>query len=215
MKGLLTKDIHLLLRQKNTLLLMVLILALISRHGLEFTLGYFILLSFSLGNSTIGYDAAERGMLYMMTLPVSRTVYVIEKYVVTLVPAVFATGIALVIRFAEANLQGLSTAPMEIAFSCLVVFFLLSLAVAIMLPMELLGREKAQLLMNIVAVAMGILIFILMKNGTMTEPIREYTMNAVNGSSKTGLGAGIVGSWLVIMASSILCSVAIMKKKEF
>lgn len=215
MKGLLTKDIHLLLRQKQLLLMMALILLLLSRNGLEFTLGYFILLSFALGNSTVGYDAEARGMLYLMTLPVSRKQYVVEKYMVTLIPAAVATGIAIAIRFAHAKLQGQPANFMELTFGCLGVFLLLSLVIAIFLPMELLGKEKAQLLMNIGAAVAGIVFFMLLKNETIMERMRAYVTTVTAGADKVGLGAGTAGIWLAVMASSMLCSMWIMKRKEF
>lgn len=215
MRGLLIKDIRLIMRQKNMLLMMVLILFLLSRNGLEVTLSFFILLSFALGNSTVGYDGADRGMSYLMTLPVNRSIYVIEKYVVTMLPAVFATGIAIAIRFVEAKLLGETSSSLELAFGCLAIFFLLSLVMALFLPMELLGKEKAQLLMNIGAAAVGIAFYVLMKNETAMERIRAYAMNAVENIHGASLGLGALGIWLAVMVSSVLCSLLIMKRKQF
>lgn len=215
MRGLLIKDIHLLMRQKNMVLVMALSLVLLSRNGLEFTLAYFVLLSFALGNSTIGYDAADRGMSYVMTFPVKRNTYVLEKYVLTLCPGIVATAIAVGIHFVAAALQGQEADPVKIAVSCFGIFFLCSMVVGIFLPMELLGKEKAQIVLNIAGAVLGIGLFAVMRNEAALEQIRAYAMNAVEGVGKVGFSAWVFGSWAVVMLCSMLCSMLIMKKKEF
>jgi len=215
MRGLLIKDIHLMIRQKNTLLLVVLILFLLSRNGLEFTLGYFILCCFILGDSTVGIDNKDRGMAYLMTFPVSRSTYVLEKYMLTLLPGVFGTAVAMGIRFAAARIQGIPADTMEVAVSCIGIFLACSLLVAVFLPMELLGKEKSQIIINIGAAVFGVCLVMLMKNEAAVERIRTYTVSAVEGIHGTGLSLGVIGIWLVVMASSMLCSVLIMKKKQF
>lgn len=215
MQGLLIKDIHLLIRQKNTLLMMALILLLLSRHGLEFTLGFFILICFMLGEATMWYDMADRGLTYLMTFPVSRSTYVFEKYVLMLFPGIVATAAAVAIRFVAAKLQGQPADSLEIAVSCIGIFLLCSLLDAVFIPIELLGMEKAKRVMNVACAAVGAGFVILMMNETAFEGIKAFAMNAVEGINKVGLSVGTFGVWLVMMASSVLCSMLIMKKKQF
>ena len=215
MRGLLTKDICLIMRQKNMLLMMALLLLLLSRHGMEFTLGCFVFICFLLGDTTVGYDSSDRGLSYLMTFPISRNIYVLEKYVLTLCPGMLATVAAVAIRFMAAKLQGQPADVMEIAVSCIGVFFLCSLLVAVFLPMELLGIEKARIVMNIASAAVGVGFVLFMKNEKVLEHIRGYAMNAVESINKAGLSAGVFGIWLVMVASSVLCSMLIMKKKQF
>lgn len=215
MRGLLTKDICLIMRQKNMLLMMALLLLLLSRYGMEFTLGCFVFICFLLGDTTVGYDSSDRGLSYLMTFPISRNIYVLEKYVLTLCPGMLATVAAVAIRFMAAKLQGQPADVMEIAVSCIGVFFLCSLLVAVFLPMELLGMEKARIVMNIASAAVGVGFVLFMKNEKVLEHIRGYAMNAVESINKAGLSAGVFGIWLVMVASSVLCSMLIMKKKQF
>lgn len=215
MKGLLIKDIHLLIRQKNTLLMLVLILFLLSRNGLEYTLGYFILCCFILGDSTVGIDNKDRSMAYLMTFPVSRSSYVLEKYMLILLPGVLGTAVAVGVRFAMAWVQGIPADAVEIAVSCIGIFLVCSLLVAAFLPIELLGKGKAQIVINIGAAAFGIAFYTLMKNEAALERIRAYAMNAVEGIRGACLGLGALGIWLVVMASSMLCSMLVMKRKQF
>lgn len=215
MRGLLIKDIHLLIRQKSTLLLVALIILLLSRNGLEFTLGYFILCCFILGDSTVGIDNKDRGMVYLMTFPVSRSTYVLEKYMLTLLPGVVGTAVAMGIRFVVTWMRGIPADAMEIAVSCIGIFLVCSLLVAVFLPIELLGKEKAQIIINIGAAAFGVCLVMLMKNEAVVEQIRTYAMNAVEGIHGAGYGFGALGIWLVVMTSSVFCSMFIMKKKQF
>lgn len=215
MRGLLTKDIRLIMRQKNTLLLLALLLVLFSRHGLEFTLGCIIFVCFLLGDTTVGYDSADQGLSYLMTFPVSRSNYVLEKYVLTLCPGILATVVAIAIRFAVAKVQGLPADVMEIAVSCIGIFLLCSLMVAVFLPTELLGKEKARMVMNIASAVVIVGVVVLMNNETALEHIRSYAMNAIEEINKVGLSVGVLGIWLAMMTSSVLCSMLIMKKKQF
>lgn len=215
MRGLLTKDIRLILRQKNTVLLMGLLLLLLSRHGLEFTLGCIVFICFLLGDTTVGYDTADKGLAYLMTFPVSRGIYVIEKYVLTLVPGMVATAVAVAIRFLVAKLQGQPAEAMEIVMGCIGIFFVCSLLVAVFLPMELLGKEKARFVMNIACAAVGVGFVVLMKNEATLESIRTYAMKAVEGIHGVSFCFGALGIWLVLMASSVLCSMLSMKRKQF
>ncbi len=215
MRGLLTKDICLILRQKNMLLMMALILLLLSRHGLEFTLGCFVFICFLLGDTTVGYDSADRGLSYLMTFPISRNTYVFEKYVLTLCPGMMATVAAVAIRFMAAKVQGQTADAMEIALSCIGIFFLCSLMIAVFLPMELLGMEKARIVMNIASAAVGVGLVVLMKNEAALERIRAYAMRVTESIHGKSLGFGVLGIWLVVMTSSIVCSMLIMKKKQF
>lgn len=215
MRGLLIKDIHLLMRQKNMLLLAALLLVLLSRNGLEFTLGYFVFICFVLGNTTVTYDEADRGLTFLMTFPVSRNTYVFEKYVLTLCPGIVATAIAVGIQFAAARLQGQPADSLKIVISCFGVFFVCSLVVAVFFPLEMLGKEKAQMILNIVCAVFGVGLVMLMKNEAALECILAYAMNAVEAIGKVGFSTWAFGIWAVAMLCSMFCSMLIMKKKEF
>lgn len=215
MKGLLIKDIRLLLSQKKLLLMITLLILFLARNGLEFILGYFIFACFLLGDTTIGYDAADKNLAYLMTLPVSRKMYVLEKCLLTLLPGIGATVLAIAIRLGMAWVQKQPVVLAEVILTFMSIFFVSSLLVAILLPIELLDTEKRKVIVNLVASTFGVVWIMLMRDEEVLKKISGYAMKIIDNVSMTGAYVGALGSWLVIMTSSVLCSMIIMKRREF
>lgn len=215
MKGLLIKDIRLLLRQKKLLLMIALLMLLLAQNGLEFILGYFICACFLLGDTTIGYDTADKNLAYLMTLPVSRNMYVLEKCLLTLLPGIGATVLAIVIRLGMAWVQKQPVVLTEVIFGFMIIFFVSSLLVAVLLPIELLDTEKRKIIVNLVSSAFGVVWIMLMRDEEALQKISGYAMKIVEKVSMTGAYVGALGIWTVVMASSIVCSTVIMRRKEF
>ena len=82
MRGLLQKDLCLLVQRSRILLVMigVGILMGFSADG-SFVIGYLTMLCAILAISTISYDEFDNGNAFLFTLPISRKSYVVEKYV--------------------------------------------------------------------------------------------------------------------------------------
>ena len=215
MKGLLVKDIHLLLSQKKLLLMIALLILLLAHNGLEFILGYFICACFLLGDTTIGYDTADKNLAYLMTLPVSRNMYVLEKCLLTLLPGIGATVLAIAIHLGMAWVQKQPVVLPEVILTFMSIFFVSSLLVAVLLPIELLDTEKRKVIVNLVASAFGVVWIMLMRNEEALQKISGYAMKIIENVSMTGACVGALGIWLLMMTSSILCSMMIMKRKEF
>ncbi len=215
MKGLLIKDICLLMRQKKMLLLYAVLLLVFCQYGKEVSIGYFIMSCFFLGENTICNDMDNHNLGYLMTLPVSRRTYVIEKYAFCLVPGIVVTALAVVICLAVAGIQGQMTDASVVVVSCVGFFLACSLLDAVFLPIELLGMEKAKKVLNIACAAAGACLGMFAINEKAMERVRTYAMSVIEGINKAGLGAGALGIWLAVMASSIVCSIVIMEKKQF
>ncbi|MBP3569614.1 MAG: ABC-2 transporter permease [Lachnospiraceae bacterium] len=215
MKGLLIKDICLLMRQKKMLLLYAVLLLVFCQYGKEVSIGYFIMSCFFLGENTICNDMDNHNLGYLMTLPVSRRTYVIEKYAFCLVPGIVVTALTVVICLVVAGIQGQMTDASVVVVSCVGFFLACSLLDAVFLPIELLGMENAKKVLNIACAAFGAGLGMLAINGEAMDKARAYAMSVVESVNKVGLGAGTLGIWLVVMVSSIVCSVVIMEKKQF
>ena len=106
MKGLLIKDLKLMKNQGWFFIMIVLISigCAASMRSPFFAMGYATSLISVFSVSTIGYDEYDNGMLYLFTLPISRKLYVKEKYVyailVTVVALIAAIGISAGVAFA-------------------------------------------------------------------------------------------------------------------
>ena len=114
-KGLVLKDVKLIISQMKLLLVVMVIWAIFMAGSMRMTffVGYVAILCSFLTLSTVNFDEAENGFAYLFTLPISRKDYVFEKYLfgflLTTVPYVVIAALswaALVIwQAAEANLE--------------------------------------------------------------------------------------------------------------
>ena len=104
MKGLLIKDLKILGKQKKFLIL-ILILAVMLPFGSDdagFTTNYIILMLSLLSLSTLSYDEMNGGMMFLLSLPTSRKLYVKEKYVFAGLDLLFAATVSSVTGYVAA-----------------------------------------------------------------------------------------------------------------
>lgn len=85
MKGLLLKDIGLLKNMKVMIAIYFILGAIFSFTNTQFILGTCYVATFSgmLGIGTLSYDEYDNGNAYLLTLPITRKEYVLEKYILT------------------------------------------------------------------------------------------------------------------------------------
>ena len=83
MKGLLIKDFKLMKNQKNFFFIMIFIAAamLFAEFESTFVVSYFTMIASMFVLSTISYDEYDNGYAFLFSMPFSRTSYVKEKYV--------------------------------------------------------------------------------------------------------------------------------------
>ena len=102
MKGLLIKDFRILLHQKTTFLIIVLLGIFMSTNGgnISFSMGYMMFVSATLTITTISYDYFEKGMSFLFTFPISKKLYVVEKYLLSLLIGLVVAVVGFVLNFA-------------------------------------------------------------------------------------------------------------------
>lgn len=216
MRGLLIKDMRILLRQKTTLLIIVLLGVFMSMNGgnASFSLGYMMVVSATLVVTTISYDYFEKGMIFMFTLPIQRRDYVLEKYLLALLVELVVAGIAVLIQIASSFLG--QPADWEVfavtGVSCLVVAMLL---IAVYIPVYIkCGPEKSKIAMFIVIgiIALAAYLAYQMKPVQAVLEALVEALSKMTAAQVAGIGVLV---WAVIMACSIGISQRIMEKKEF
>ena len=146
MKGLLVKDLHLLLSQSRfyMILFIVLFVAGTSTEA-TFVSGYISIIFPMFAISTISYDEYDNGNAFLFTLPFSRNEYVIAKYVFGLLLCVFGSflGTSLVL------IQGvmMHNLDLEMLISSQVGTMVSSILVlSIMFPLQFkFGSEKSRI----------------------------------------------------------------------
>lgn len=97
MKGLLIKDYKLIMHNKKMFLILMVVwfLALQNYDGYSFLIGYSIMTFVLLVLNTLSLDEYYKSMPYLITLPVKRTTYVSEKYVLMLGFSLFGAGLSI------------------------------------------------------------------------------------------------------------------------
>lgn len=216
MKGLLIKDMRILLRQKMTLLIIVLLGVFMSMNGgnAGFSLGYMMVVSATLVVTTISYDYFEKGMSFLFTLPVSKKSYVLEKYLLAVLVEIGMAAFAVVIQVVSI-LMGHPTdwvVFLVTGVSCFVVAMIL---IAIYIPVYIkCGPEKSRVAILIVIGLIALVTFLAAK----VKPVQDALLALVEALSKmtaaqvTAIGVAVFAA---IMAASIGISIKIMEKKEF
>lgn len=217
MKGLLIKDLRLMKMQKNFFILMIVIgIGLVlAGNEISFTLGFlsFVISLFSI--STISYDEFDNGYPFLFTLPISRSLYVKEKYVLSLIlglgSLILATVICAIITLFKNNIP-----LFDLLMMALMILPYIILVQAIMIPFQLkFGAERGRIaIIGVLGaiILLGILIF---------QGLKILKINfAVIVEQISVLDVRVLGFILVILAVmilfiSLIISIKIMKQKEF
>ncbi|MBP3610796.1 MAG: ABC-2 transporter permease [Lachnospiraceae bacterium] len=216
MKGLLIKDLRILMRQKNLLLYMVICGFFLCANGLDFTLGFLVMIGSMLGLNTVAYDMMDNGMAYLMTLPAGRKSYALEKYAVVFLFGFMTTAAAVVLRVGASLIL---RQPLEFGVflsTCVGMFAAVSLLVAVMIPVNLkFGPEKGRIVLILMfAVVAGFsAVAAQAAEGLETGIVR--LIEVLEQTSAVVLAGGGVLVWIVLMGISLLCTMHIMEKKEF
>ena len=143
MRGLLIKDYRLLWNQRRTLGIMMLIWAIVvfTKTNPAFAVSYLIFSCSILAINTVSYDQHENGIIFLLSLPISRKQYVQEKYLLLLINLMAAVLISVLFIWLPRNIEGIE------------VMFLIGVAVliiSVMLPVSLIfGAEKVAAVLGV------------------------------------------------------------------
>ena len=217
MKGLLIKDIRLLMNQKKFFLIVMLcgFMFLFSNDTPEGAMGYITILSSMLVLTSMSYDEFEKGMSFLMTLPITKVTYVWEKYVlggiIGTVMSIFTTVVAMVVFQAREI-----SYPIDMFIYSGILFWGLSfLFLGIMIPVQLkFGSEKGKFAKMIAMVVVAFVAFGIVKLlelvGVDVIGMMESLMN-----SSIILGFGIICLvCITFYVFSGVVSCRILSKKE-
>ena len=216
MKGLLIKDMRILMRQKTTFLIIVLLGIFLSTNAgdISFSLGYMMMVSATLAMSTLGYDYFENGMSFLFTLPINKKIYVLEKYILSVLVGL-AVGLLGILLNVAGGFFGAQAPWNEFVATAVVSLAAAMIMLAYYIPVYIkYGPEKSR-------VALLILVGICVAGGYLAmkvKPVHQllYQMLEVLENMKlTQIIAVSVLIWALIMAASIAVSVKILEKKEF
>lgn len=197
MKGLLVKDFLLMIKSKKVILFMLFIGIVGGINDISFATGYILMVLAILSLSTISYDEANHGLKTLFTLPISKSDYVKEKYLFSLI--ITGIGFALV-----AILNCFSKSGFMETFIIVSTALLL---LALSLPFQLKeGNEKGRIVLFVVVFGCTFL------NQFFSEFFEsmEETLNALN---PTMFSVGLLITSIILYIISMMISIRIYNKK--
>lgn len=216
MKGMLKKDFSLMKGQKQFFLVAFIFafMFLFVNKMVTFGVSYLMIMFLMFTLSTITYDEYDNGYPFLFTLPISRRLYVKEKYIfcilTTTVVGVINSVLILILSVWKESLE---TFP-DLLISCVSALGAGMLMMAVLIPVQLkFGSEKRQLAMIIGFVGVFLLIFL---GSWLIDRFQLSTYVGVVAGIPVGIFIGlcIVAVILAIIISYVI-SVRIMEKKEF
>ena len=217
MKGLLEKDLRLMLSRKQSILIFIVasLFVAFTMDG-SFVVSYLTMLFTVIAISTLSYDEYDNGFAFLMTLPFSRKTYVREKYIFTLLAEIAAWIISVIFYYVVNMIKGVRIDLLSEAPVLLMYLPLLFLMACMMLPIQFrFGAEKSRTAYFIVIGGLAVLLFIVFKligSGDGSIDIIETALSFL--LSPVGI-ITVTAVFLILVAVSYLLSVRIMEKKEF
>ncbi len=217
MKGLLLKDFYLMKMQKK-FFIVVIALAIgmaFLNNDISFIVGYLTFIVPIFAISTISYDELDNGNAFLFTLPISRKLYVVEKYCFCLLLGAAATGISLLLSVLLGIIKDIPF-PSDTVEAVPIIFSIMVFILSFMIPLHLkFGAEKARIALIVlvgIAVALGFAI------SRLSDKLGYDILSMFNTFSTMNIWlliAIVAAVALIALMISIKISIAVMNKKEF
>lgn len=218
MLGLLVKDFKLLKNQKSFFLILIgfSLFFLYMNNDTSFVVGYVTFLSCLFVVSSISYDEFNNCSAFLLTLPVTRKEYTLEKYgfgiLIGTVAWILATAITIVYSYFYVTDFQL----MEWLGTCAIMLFVAFVFMSVIIPVQLkFGQTKGNIAMIICMAGIAAVGFVAIKIAELMGIDIIGMMDSLSSMGTAGIVTiimAIVGICLVISYS---ISLQIVKKKEF
>ena len=216
MRGLLEKDFRLLKGQKNFFLLILVITVLLSLNSENnFAVTYLTFIAGFLTISSFGYDDNGNCMPFLMTLPVSRMLYVKSKYLLGFLLTFIGWLAGMVISMITALLHKAPPTADAVLFQ-LAWVILWMIMLSFVLPMLFkFGAEKGRMATLAMMLVFMAIVFAFTKLAEGMGMDMDACLNALVGQQIIVLVAGLAVVALILVLISYFISVKIVQKKEY
>lgn len=201
MKGLLIKDFLLMIKSKKVILFMLFIGIIGGINDISFATGYILMVLAILSLSTISYDEANHGLNTLFTLPISKSDYVKEKYLFSLI--ITGIGFVLVTILGCVSKSGF--------METLIILSTALLLLALSLPFQLKeGNEKGRIVLFVVVFGF---IFVFVFLNQCIPKFFESIEAVLNTMNPTMFSIGLLMSSFVLYFISMLISIRVYNKR--
>lgn len=220
MKGLLIKDFQLLKKQKMLVAVCIfisLVFLYFNTVNILFVIGYITIMFSFVSTSTIPYDQHSNGMSFLLTLPISRSSYAKEKYLLMLFTMAGSLAVSFVLLLAGVCIDRIYFDPDLLLGALLSIPLLSALVHAFMIPLQLkFEAEKSRIVFVVVIGFAYVIIF------GVTALARHFhvDVSALLESLVSRAGTAVLTIFLCaavagILGISLLVSLHVIKKKEY
>lgn len=217
MTGLMVKDLRIVLKNKQNLILFVIIaLAISFTTDSSFIICYLTFMGVMLAIGTISYDEFDNGYPFLMTLPITRRNYVIGKYILCVCVILIAWILALALCFVSDMILENPVSVKDTLMMALAMLPIPVLATDVMLPLQLkYGAERSRLVIFTIAGIGAIVGYGILKLSEDARLDFGRLMERLSSISDAVACLILIGIGIVVTLISMAASNAIMKKKEF
>lgn len=212
MSGLFVKDLALLMQRRSSILILMVVGAVMgfSMDG-SFVVGYITMLTAILTLGTISYDEFDNGYPFLLTLPITRKLYVQSKYLFSAVLGLVGWAFAIVVYVACSFARSIHLTGEDLLGALIFIPFFL-LIIAVMIPLQLkYGAEGSRIVMAIIAGVIAIIGFFGMKVFPEGLKMPAFVLNLSVG----GVIAIAVVVTVIALVISYIFSLRVMNKKTF
>ncbi len=210
MKGLMAKDFCILLqRKKSFIIILICGLCMSISNDASFFVAYLTMIGTIFTLSTIAYDEFDNSYPFLMTLPVSRKDYAVEKYLFALLISISLWSFSAIIYFLISYFREINLVFIEEISGLLLVLLLPLIVVDFCIPINLkYGSQNSRIL---IFVLWGIFFAIGMLVKYFIPDIQLPVINI----SPLIISLIIFVLAIIITLISAMFSISIMNKKEF
>lgn len=218
MKGLLIKDIKLMLGQKKFFLVVVGlgIFFMLSNENPVSGVSYITMLLSIFTLSTISYDEFDNGMSFLMTLPIERKTYAQEKYVFAGLTSLFSAVGTSVLAYVMGMVMGNPVDMTEVAGVACLIILVSWLMLAITIPLQIkYGAEKGRIAMILAIGALFGIFYVLAKVFSSTGTDMNGVVVFLTSLEPWQIVLGAVIVTVIMLIISYTICVRIINKKEY
>ena len=217
MAGLFDKDLRILLQRKQAIVMFLVIAVILGfSTGGTFVVGYTTFCILILAVSTISYDEFDNGFSFLMTLPITRQSYVVEKYILCSICGVVAWIFSVVVCICENQYKQVTVVTEDLLMEAAIMLPIVLFIMDIMIPVQIkYGSEKSRIVLISV---MGIVMIVgigVKKAVEMLDLPLESLFEKLQSITEVQV---LVGSIIFIIVATLLSfaiSVRIINNKEF
>ncbi len=216
MRGLIEKDIRLLFKRKQIIIVFILVEIFLGISGSgTFAVIYFTMLAGIFAAGTLSYDEFDNGLGFLFTLPIDRKTYIREKYVLCTACCAVAWIVSIAL-YVVCGVIGGQNIDLVASFPELLMILpsMVTLSTVI-LPLQLkFGSEKGKVALFVIC---GCLAAVFMFTKNMLFSTEENVIRMVNGLEGISMSVIILGIIVVcalVYFITYSCSVKIMSNKE-